>query len=92
MIDPKMADSHESISNPGRIPAQILRTAPFTTKVNRPRVSILIGRVRNIKNGQMTILANPITAAATSAEVKPLTLKPRTTFAVMRSATDETTQ
>ena len=91
-IDPKIAASHPSISNPGKKAAQIFKTAPFTTNVNSPKVKIFIGNVKNIKTGQMVMLARPMRAAANSAAKKPLTLKPLITFDVIKTATAESVQ
>ena len=63
-----IADSQDLIAKPGRMAAQIFKTAPFTTKRNNPNVMIVIGSVRKTRIGQMTALASPITSAAIRAE------------------------
>lgn len=53
---------------------------------------IFMGRVKNIKIGQITALANPITTAAMTAEKNPLTSNPFIKKAVNSSESPETTQ
>ena len=89
---PKIAASHPSIRNPGSSAAQIFNTAPFTPKVKSPSVTILIGKVKSIRIGQMTTLAIPMAADASKAAKKPLTLKPFIIFDVNKSANAESAQ
>lgn len=78
MMEPKIAANQVLIAKPGRSAAQIFRTIPFTTNVNKPKVSTFMGKVRKIRIGHNTAFANPMTAAAISAETKPLIANPFT--------------
>ena len=49
---------------------------PLMTKVNKPRVRILIGSVKIIKIGLITILIMPKNTASHSAAQSPLMLTP----------------
>lgn len=91
-MDPKIAESHPSILNPGSKLAEILMTAPLITKVNKPKVRILIGSVKKINSGHMIELTTPITTEAPMAAKKPLTTKPGTREDVTRIATADTNQ
>ncbi len=82
---PKNADHQPLISNPGSRAAQIFNTAAFTTKVNKPRVIIVIGKVRKNKMGQIKALANPIKRAAIMAVTNPLIRNPGTIFDVSKT-------
>lgn len=65
-----MAAKKPLISNPGTNAAAIFKTKPFTTNVNKPKVSKLIGRVKNIKTGHRKRSASPMKNAAIKAEKK----------------------
>lgn len=60
----------------------------LTTKVNRPRVKILMGNVRNINIGRKKIFKTPIRTDAISAEENPEILKPGTKYEVINKATE----
>lgn len=91
-IAPKMAAHHPSISKPLIKAAAIFNTAPFTTKVNIPNVTIFIGKVKSIKNGPIKALVIPMLTAAASAEPKLSIRKPLTIFEVTRTASAEISQ
>lgn len=68
MIAPKIAAAQDVISKPLTTDAQILKTIPFTTSVNSPRVNTLSGNVRKIKIGLIKMFASPIKTAVIKAE------------------------
>ena len=57
-------------------PEAIFNSSAFMTKVKRPRVIILIGRVRMNRIGRNKAFSIPRTAAAQKALKNPLTLIP----------------
>jgi hypothetical protein len=89
---PKIADHQPSTSNPGKNAAAILMTAPLITKVNKPKVNKLIGKVKKISIGQIKVLTSPINSAAKNAAQKPEILKPEIIFEVNKTAHAETAQ
>jgi len=90
--EPRIAAIQLLTLNPGTMAAHILMTIPFTTKVKSPKVRILIGRVKNMRMGQIKAFATPTTMAAISAEIRPLTSKPGMTKAVVKKANAERNQ
>jgi len=52
------------ISNSGTIRETIINTRPFTKNKNIPRVKIVIGKVKIIKRGRISIFANAKIKAA----------------------------
>lgn len=66
------------ISKPLNSFAASFRITAFTTKVNKPKVKMLIGKVKNNKRGLNKKLKKPITAAANKADEKDLTMNPGT--------------
>ncbi len=66
------AHQKPSTLNPGTILSVIMIIIALITRVNNPRVRILIGRVRVNRTGLINALTNPKTMATTRLEVKPL--------------------
>lgn len=64
----------------------------FITKVKRPRVRILMGKVRTIKTGLIRALRTPRSKATIKAVWKLLTLNPGTNWAATRIARAERIQ
>ena len=62
-----------SMLRPGTTAAASIKSKALITKVKRPRVIMLIGRVRIIKIGRIIALMTPMTKAAKRAAVKLLT-------------------
>lgn len=73
-------------------PAADFKTIAFTTKVNKPSVSILIGRVRIKSIGFKTAFKKPMTKLAIIADLKSFNSKPLTNFEVMINAAAERIQ
>ena len=71
--DPHTADQNPWISKPPTTPATIISKMAFKTKVNNPRVKILIGRVRMKRMGLKKAFNIPRKAAEKKAEKNPLT-------------------
>lgn len=81
-----------SIANPGVILETVRIRRALMTKVNNPKVRILIGNVKITKIGLITALAIPKIKATTSEVVKLSTRKPGTKVAVIRMAMAERIQ
>lgn len=61
---PTIAGIQPLISKPFITPAEILKIIALTTKVKKPRVMMLIGRVKKSRIGFNNILKRPTTMAA----------------------------
>lgn len=81
-----MAVIQSAILNDDIIPAAILKTIAFTTKVNKPRVRILIGKVSSNKMGRRMAFSKPITKLAIKADLKFFISKPFTSLDVIINA------
>lgn len=77
-IAPKIAGTQPSTINPGTKSVVILKTMALTIKMNKPKVSIVKGRVKSISTGLIKVLIIPKTIAARSADVNVSTLIPGT--------------
>jgi hypothetical protein len=77
--DPNTADQNPWTSKPEITPEAIMSIRALMTKVKRPRVSMLMGRVKTISIGLKTAFSMPSMAAARRAEEKPLTCIPSIT-------------
>lgn len=74
----KIPDKKSVILIPGTTSVAKYNIVAFITKVNNPKVKILIGKVSRIKIGLITIFKSPTTTAAKRAVVKPSILNPGT--------------
>ena len=81
-----------STLNPGTILSTNKIKAALITKVKRPRVRMLIGKVRMMRIGLMMALMMPSTKATKRAVVKLSTLKPGTSCEVKRIVRAERSQ
>ena len=91
-IAPMIAVAQRSILKLDIIPAASLKTMAFTTKVNSPRVRMLIGKVSRSKIGLKMALSKPTTRLATIAALKSLISNPLTSLEVMSRARAERIQ
>jgi len=71
-----------SIWNPLTTDATTYNISPFNTKVNKPRVIIVNGKVSIRSIGLTKALATPSTKAATKAASKPCKVTPSMKFAI----------
>ncbi len=71
--EPNTADQKPEIPNPEITPDTIISNSAFRTNVKRPKVRIVIGRVKIKRIGLKTAFNMPKLAAAKKAEKKPLT-------------------
>src|SRR5690606_30524064 len=67
-------------------------TSALSTRKNKPKVTIVMGKVNRTKNGLTRVLSKPSTKAAISAEPKEATLIPGNRYATISSATAFKTQ
>lgn len=67
------AVQNESTLNPPTIPSHNKMIKAFIANKNKPKVTIVIGRVKITKMGLINILSNPRTTATIKAVVKPAT-------------------
>src|SRR5207244_4124742 len=65
-MDPRTAGTSPATVNPGSTHATSASEMPFTTRMNRPRVSTVSGKVRIRMIGRMTALTIPSSSAARS--------------------------
>ena len=65
---PQNADQNPKTKNPLTTEDANQNIKAFITKVKIPRVTMLMGRVRRIRNGRMRAFTKPNTKAATKAE------------------------
>ena len=79
---PNIAVPQPLISKPFSTPAASLNIMAFTTNVKRPRVNILMGRVRRIRMGFNSIFKRPTIIEASNALGKDVILNPGTIIAV----------
>ena len=86
------AHKNPSTLNPGTKFAVKIITKAFITKVNNPKVRILIGRVNIKRIGFTKALITPNTTAATKAAVKLETVTPGSKYEVTKIAKALTTQ
>jgi hypothetical protein len=73
ITEPRTAAQNPRTSNPEITPDAILSNRALMIKVKRPRVRILMGRVRIISMGRKKAFKTPRIAAAKNALKKPLT-------------------
>ena len=73
-----MADVQLAISKLLINPAVIFKITALTTKVNNPKVKILIGSDKSKSNGRKNILKKPMMITAINAELKEFILNPGT--------------
>ena len=71
--EPKTADQNPWTSKPGITPEAIFNIRALITKVKKPRVKILMGRVKISAIGLNRAFKMPSMAAAQNAEKNPLT-------------------
>lgn len=91
-IAPKTAARKPWTSKPFTTPPKIQRRKPLITKVKRPRVKRLNGKVRRSKIGLIVILINPQRSANTSAVTIPFTSIPGTIYGRAKKASALTNQ
>lgn len=91
-IAPIKAGANPMMAKPGTILATASRSRALITKVNSPRVRMLMGKVRITMIGLMTALMIPRTRATTKAVVKELTEKPGKYFAIRKIVKADKTQ
>lgn len=84
--EPPSAGKKPDTENPGTIFATSQNISAFITKVNKPKVRILIGKVKIINTGLIKIFTRPITSADQRAAANPEKLIPGTTQATKSSA------
>lgn len=84
--EPNNAAPKPSTLNPGTSFATSKNIKALMTKVNKPKVRMLIGRVKSNNKGLMNMLTNPITNAAQKAGITPARLIPGTTQATNNKA------
>lgn len=77
-IAPSIAGTQPSTENPGTKSVVTLKTIALTIKMNKPKVSIVRGRVKSTSTGLIKVLIIPKTIAARSADVNVSTLIPGT--------------
>ena len=63
-IAPRIAGIQPSTENPGTNREVSLKTMAFTTKINKPKVITVRGRVKKIRTGLIKVLITPSTIAA----------------------------
>lgn len=90
-IDPNNADRKLVTTKPVTIWATNINKRALIIKVNSPKVSILIGIVKNINKGFMNTLISPITNTANNAGINPERLIPGTTQATKSNAKEKST-
>jgi len=83
----RKADQKEEILNPGTIAAVRSTIKVFITRVNKPKVKILIGIVRSSNIGLRTLFSIPKTMATATALHTPIISTPGTTYAAIPTAT-----
>jgi hypothetical protein len=81
--EPNTADQKPKTSKPGMTPEAIFSMKALIKKVNRPRVKILIGRVKMMTIGLKNAFSMPKMAAAKKAGKKPLTRIPSSKYEAM---------
>ncbi len=81
--EPNTADQKPKTSKPGMTPEAILSMKALIKNVNRPRLNILIGRVKMMTIGLKNAFSMPNMAAAKKAEKKPLTRIPSSKYEAM---------
>jgi hypothetical protein len=81
------AQSQPSTLNPGTIHEVNMTQKAMMTKLNKPNVRIVIGKVRISKRGLMKALMIPRTTATISAVPKPAIWTPGRIFAATNTAT-----
>ena len=81
-----------STSNPGTIALASMTIRAFITKVNKPSVKILSGKVSAKTIGRIKALIRPKISAVTRAAKNPLTITPESKYAVIIMASPETSQ
>lgn len=75
-IEAKAAVQKPEIANPGTIEAMAIKSKTFTTKLHKPNVRNVKGRVISLSIGLTNVFTTPITTEATKAEVKLETSNP----------------
>jgi hypothetical protein len=81
--EPNTADQKPKTSKPGMTPEAIFSIKALIKKVNRPRLNILIGRVKMMMIGLRNAFSMPNMAAAKKAGKKPLTRIPSSKYEAM---------
>lgn len=84
--EPRSAGKNPATENPGTIFATSQNISAFITKVNKPKVRILIGKVKIINTGLINMFTRPITSADQRAATNPEKLIPGTTQATKSNA------
>lgn len=70
--DPNKADPNPATENPGMTPDTIIKSMAFITKVKRPRVKMLIGKVIKNNIGRKNAFSIPNNPEANKADKNPL--------------------
>jgi len=70
---PQNAGQNPSTTKPRKILPTNQKSKALITNVNRPKVKMLIGNVKNIKIGLIIALTKPKTKAASNADPQPAT-------------------
>lgn len=84
--DPQNAAQKPVTAKPGTILATSKNISALITKVNKPKVRMLIGKVKIINTGLIKIFTRPIASADHMAAANPEKLIPGTTQATKSSA------
>src|SRR3989344_4083255 len=82
------ASAHQKLSTwkPGTMASTSITSPPMMTKVNRPRVRMLMGNVRTARTGPSTALTAPRTTATMTAVTKLYTVPPGRILAATNTA------
>lgn len=78
--EPNTADQNPETSKPGITPEAIFNMKALIKKVKRPKLNILMGRVRMMTIGLKNAFSMPSMAAAKKAEKKPRTRIPSSKY------------
>ena len=78
--EPNRADQNPETSKPGITPEAIFSMKALIKKVKRPKLNILMGRVKMMTIGLKNALSRPSMAAAKKAEKKLLTRIPSSKY------------
>jgi len=73
MIAPQNADQKPATWKPSTNDATAQKRSALITRMKRPRVRIVTGRVSRTRTGRMIALTSPSTSATTSAVTKSFT-------------------
>ena len=72
MIAPKKALQNPPASKPGTIPLTSFSMSAFTTRMKKPRVTRMKGRLSKSSTGRMKALTMPRSSAVQMSAVRPL--------------------